>query len=76
MFLLFIAQIFPRAGSYSVTRFYTMFLEAVLFYLIDCIIGGFQQLRRHFETDTLPWIQRLRQKEQELQRRLLKVLFI
>jgi nuclear pore complex protein Nup54 len=30
-------------------------------------------LRRHFETDTLPWIQRLHQKEQELQRRLLKV---
>lgn len=31
------------------------------------------QLRRHFETDTLPWVQRLHQKEQELQRRLLKV---
>ncbi|KAH9567533.1 hypothetical protein CY35_03G031800 [Sphagnum magellanicum] len=33
-------------------------------------------LRRHFETDTLPWIQRLHQKEQELQRRLLKVVRI
>ncbi|XP_024385739.1 nuclear pore complex protein NUP54 [Physcomitrium patens] len=31
-------------------------------------------LRRHFETDSLPWIQRLRQKEQELQRRLLKIM--
>ncbi|KAG0587683.1 hypothetical protein KC19_2G183300 [Ceratodon purpureus] len=31
-------------------------------------------LRRHFETDTLPCIQRLRQKEQELQRRLLKIM--
>lgn len=31
-------------------------------------------LHRHFETDTLPWIQRLRQKEQELQRRLLKIM--
>lgn len=31
-------------------------------------------LRRHFETDTLPWIQRLRQKEQELQRRSVKVM--
>eukprot|EP00249_Psilotum_nudum_P009678 c22089_g1_i1 orf=736-2061(-) len=33
-------------------------------------------LRRHFEIDTLPWIQRLRQKEQELQRRLLKAMRI
>ncbi|CAM6095407.1 unnamed protein product [Calypogeia fissa] len=31
-------------------------------------------LHRHFDTDTLPWIQRLRQKEQELQRRLVKVM--
>jgi len=38
------------------------------------LVVCFLQLRRHFETDTLPWIQRLRQKDQELQRRLLKVL--
>lgn len=31
-------------------------------------------LQRHFEIDTIPWIQRLRQKEQELQRRLLKMM--
>ncbi|KAG0586846.1 hypothetical protein KC19_2G122000 [Ceratodon purpureus] len=31
-------------------------------------------LRRHFETDTLPWLQRLHQKEQELQRRTLKIM--
>lgn len=33
-------------------------------------------LQRHFEIDTLPWIQRLRQKELELQRRLLKFMRI
>lgn len=32
-----------------------------------------RQLQRHFEADTVPWIQKLRQKEQELQRRLLHV---
>ncbi|KAF7123821.1 hypothetical protein RHSIM_Rhsim12G0102200 [Rhododendron simsii] len=31
------------------------------------------QLQRHFQADTLPWIERLRQKEQGLQRRLLRV---
>lgn len=31
------------------------------------------QLQRHFQADTLPWIQRMRQKEQGLQRRLLRV---
>ncbi|GBG85038.1 hypothetical protein CBR_g39502 [Chara braunii] len=35
-----------------------------------------KQLQRHFEVDTMPWIQRLRQKEQELQRRLLHVMRI
>eukprot|EP00850_Spirogloea_muscicola_P007167 SM000035S13147 [mRNA] locus=s35:835559:837873:+ [translate_table: standard] len=33
-------------------------------------------LRRHFETDTLPWIQRLRLQEQALQRRLLRMMRI
>lgn len=33
-------------------------------------------LERHFHVDTLTWIQRLRQKEQELQRRLLRVMRI
>ncbi|XVE74795.1 hypothetical protein DITRI_Ditri12bG0047000 [Diplodiscus trichospermus] len=33
-------------------------------------------LRRHFQAETLPWIQRLRQKEQSLQRRLLKMMRI
>ncbi|KAK9129483.1 hypothetical protein Sjap_009970 [Stephania japonica] len=33
-------------------------------------------LRRHFQADTLPWIQRMRQKEQGLQRRLLRVMRI
>lgn len=37
------------------------------------LVMGCVQLRRHFETDTLPWLQRLHQKEQELQRRTLKV---
>ncbi len=41
--------------------------------LLACMSESILQLRRHFETDTLPWIQRLHQKEQELQRRLLKV---
>ena len=31
------------------------------------------QLQRHFQADTLPWIQRMQQKEQILQRRLLRV---
>ena len=31
------------------------------------------QLQRHFQADTLPWIQRMREKEQGLQRRLLRV---
>ncbi|WJZ81659.1 hypothetical protein VitviT2T_001488 [Vitis vinifera] len=33
-------------------------------------------LQRHFQADTLPWIQRMRQKEQGLQRRLLRVMRI
>ncbi|XWS22746.1 hypothetical protein CRYUN_Cryun29cG0062900 [Craigia yunnanensis] len=31
-----------------------------------------KMLQRHFQAETLPWIQRMRQKEQSLQRRLLK----
>ncbi|KAG6555359.1 hypothetical protein Mapa_002585 [Marchantia paleacea] len=52
----------------------------------DCIAADVQRLQatetnvkllhRHFDTDTVPWIQRLRHKEQELQRRLLKVMRI
>ncbi|XVE85299.1 hypothetical protein DITRI_Ditri17bG0080600 [Diplodiscus trichospermus] len=33
-------------------------------------------LQRHFQAETLPWIQRMRQKEQSLQRRLLKLMRI
>ncbi|KAL7171750.1 hypothetical protein ACSBR2_036420 [Camellia fascicularis] len=33
-------------------------------------------LQRHFQADTLPWIERMRQKEQGLQRRLLRVMRI
>ncbi|KAL8037915.1 hypothetical protein ABFX02_11G068800 [Erythranthe guttata] len=32
-----------------------------------------KQLQRHFQADTLPWIQKMQQKEQGLQRRLLRV---
>ncbi|KAL4363032.1 hypothetical protein GQ457_04G008570 [Hibiscus cannabinus] len=32
-----------------------------------------KMLQRHFQAETLPWIQRMRQKEQSLQRRLLKM---
>ncbi|GFP95851.1 nuclear pore complex protein nup54 [Phtheirospermum japonicum] len=32
-----------------------------------------KMLQRHFQADTLPWIQRMQQKEQGLQRRLLRV---
>ncbi|MBA0556496.1 hypothetical protein Golob_026592, partial [Gossypium lobatum] len=32
-----------------------------------------KMLQRHFQAETLPWIQRMRQKEQSLQRRLLKL---
>ncbi|XP_022776310.1 nuclear pore complex protein NUP54-like isoform X1 [Durio zibethinus] len=35
-----------------------------------------KMLQRHFQADTLPWIQRMRQKEQSLQRRLLKMMRI
>ncbi|XP_031386059.1 nuclear pore complex protein NUP54 [Punica granatum] len=35
-----------------------------------------KMLQRHFQADTLPWIQRMRQKEQGLQRRLLRVMRI
>ncbi|XP_038692354.1 nuclear pore complex protein NUP54-like [Tripterygium wilfordii] len=35
-----------------------------------------KMLQRHFQADTLPWIERLRQKEQSLQRRLLRVMRI
>ncbi|XP_054786040.1 nuclear pore complex protein NUP54 [Prosopis cineraria] len=35
-----------------------------------------KMLQRHFQADTLPWIQRLQQKEQILQRRLLRVMRI
>ncbi|XP_065876320.1 nuclear pore complex protein NUP54 [Euphorbia lathyris] len=35
-----------------------------------------KMLQRHFQGETLPWIQRLRQKEQCLQRRLLRVMRI
>lgn len=33
-----------------------------------------KMLQRHFQADTLPWIQRMRQKEQGLQRRLLRMM--
>ncbi|XP_057776939.1 nuclear pore complex protein NUP54 [Salvia miltiorrhiza] len=33
-----------------------------------------KMLQRHFQADTLPWIQRMQQKEQVLQRRLLRVM--
>ncbi|KAI5062805.1 hypothetical protein GOP47_0021352 [Adiantum capillus-veneris] len=33
-----------------------------------------KSLQRHFEIDTVPWMQKLRQKEQELQRKLLKMM--
>ncbi|TKY47754.1 Nuclear pore complex protein NUP54 [Spatholobus suberectus] len=33
-----------------------------------------KMLQRHFQADTLPWIQRLKQKEQILQQRLLRVM--
>ncbi|XP_068666795.1 nuclear pore complex protein NUP54 [Aristolochia californica] len=35
-----------------------------------------KMLQRHFQADTIPWIQRMRQKEQGLQRRLLRVMRI
>ncbi|KAK1294887.1 hypothetical protein QJS10_CPA16g00986 [Acorus calamus] len=35
-----------------------------------------KMLQRHFQAETLPWIQRMRQKEQGLQRRLLRVMRI
>ncbi|XP_022998033.1 nuclear pore complex protein NUP54-like [Cucurbita maxima] len=35
-----------------------------------------KMLQRHFLADTLPWVQRLKQKEQGLQRRLLRVMRI
>ncbi|GMJ13281.1 hypothetical protein like AT1G24310 [Hibiscus trionum] len=35
-----------------------------------------KMLQRHFQAETLPWIQRMRQKEQSLQRRLLKMMRI
>lgn len=33
-----------------------------------------KMLQRHFQAETLPWIERMRQKEQSLQRRLLRVM--
>ncbi|KAL6567886.1 Nuclear pore complex protein Nup54 [Orobanche gracilis] len=35
-----------------------------------------KMLQRHFQADTLPWIQRMQHKEQGLQRRLLRVMRI
>ncbi|XP_075518382.1 nuclear pore complex protein NUP54 isoform X2 [Primulina tabacum] len=35
-----------------------------------------KMLQRHFQADTLPWIQRMQQKEQGLQRRLLRLMRI
>ncbi|KAG5571293.1 hypothetical protein H5410_061059 [Solanum commersonii] len=35
-----------------------------------------KMLQRHFQADTLPWIERMRHKEQGLQRRLLRVMRI
>nr|CAD1820229.1 unnamed protein product [Ananas comosus var. bracteatus] len=35
-----------------------------------------KKLQRHFQAETLPWIQRLKQKEQVLQRRLLRIMRI
>ncbi|KAI9169244.1 hypothetical protein LWI28_009435 [Acer negundo] len=35
-----------------------------------------KMLQRHFQAETLPWIQRMRQKEQSLQRRLLRMMRI
>ncbi|KAL3511426.1 hypothetical protein ACH5RR_030827 [Cinchona calisaya] len=52
----------------------------------EVILSDFERLRitqsnvkllqRHFQADTFPWIQRMRQKEQGLQRRLLRVMRI
>ncbi|KAJ7521571.1 hypothetical protein O6H91_19G060200 [Diphasiastrum complanatum] len=38
--------------------------------------GNVKLLQRHFQVDTIPWIERLKQKERELQRRLLRVMRI
>ncbi|XAR64411.1 hypothetical protein NMG60_11024732 [Bertholletia excelsa] len=38
--------------------------------------SNMKMLQRHFQADTLPWIERMRQKEQGLQRRLLRVMRI
>ncbi|XP_073013851.1 nuclear pore complex protein NUP54 [Typha latifolia] len=35
-----------------------------------------KMLQRHFQADTVPWIQRLKQKEQVIQRRLLRIMRI
>ncbi|KAF2292877.1 hypothetical protein GH714_029562 [Hevea brasiliensis] len=35
-----------------------------------------KMLQRHFQAETLPWIERMRQKEQSLQRRLLRIMRI
>ncbi|KAL8492431.1 hypothetical protein ACS0TY_023856 [Phlomoides rotata] len=35
-----------------------------------------KMLQRHFQADTLPWIQKMQQKEQTLQRRLLRIMRI
>lgn len=37
------------------------------------IFNNLLQLQRHFQAETLPWIERMRVKEQSLQRRLLRV---
>ncbi|XP_052203765.1 nuclear pore complex protein NUP54 [Diospyros lotus] len=43
---------------------------------LQMIQNNVKMLQRHFQADTLPWIERMRQKEQGLQRRLLRAMRI
>lgn len=49
--------------------------ESVSLFNTSFSVFFLMKLQRHFQADTLPWIQRMQQKEQVLQRRLLRVCF-
>ena len=63
-----VKMVFSLSLSLSLCRLYKW--DAYFDFLLHlCAL----QLQRHFQADTLPWIQRTREKEQGLQRRLLRV---
>lgn len=60
-------------NNVKMVSFLILLLQHIFLIASGLRIFFYMQLQRHFQTDTLPWIQKLKHKEQGLQRRLLRV---